>query len=314
VNSRTNFDTLVLQDDFMINSWWEIQVICDPKLEDSVFWRLQRFGCKGTVSQLKEQNYLIKGYIPQLNAKLLDIAALSLWLRQDALLLELSEPETSWQLIEEEDWSKSWKRHWKPQEIGDRFLVCPAWLEPPNQSDKLVIRLDPGSAFGTGSHPTTQLCLSSLEMRITSETPDQVIADIGCGSGILGIGAVLLGSKQVYGVDIDSLCVQAAAHNRELNQIAASDFIIAQGSAGKILELVPEGVDGVICNIQADVIIKLMPLLSQMTKPTGWAILSGIVLDQTMALAEVLEAHGWTVAALWKQGEWCCFNLRRSEE
>jgi ribosomal protein L11 methyltransferase len=181
----------------MANSWWEIQILCDPALEDLIFWRLDRFGCRGMSTEVKGHSLLLRAHLPQIQAHLLDLAALSLWLRQDALTVGLPVPITQWHLIDEEDWASSWKQHWEPQEIGDRFLIYPAWLPPPEQSDRLLLRLDPGAAFGTGNHPTTQLCLEALEMRIGDGSSEVEVADIGCGSGILSIGAVLLGAKKV---------------------------------------------------------------------------------------------------------------------
>ena len=140
----------------MANSWWEIQVLCDPALDESVFWRLEVFGCRGTASETKGHTSLVRGYLSQTQAQLLDLSALSLLLRQDALCAEMPIPAVQWQLIDEEDWSSSWKDYWHPQEIGDRFLINPAWIATP-ETDRLVLRLDPGMAFGTGTHATTEL-------------------------------------------------------------------------------------------------------------------------------------------------------------
>ena len=98
----------------MSNRWWEIIILCDPILEESIFWRLEQFGCSGTAVQVKEPNYLIRTYIPETKIQLVDLSALSLWLKQDAMLMEAVAPETQWQLIDEEDWSNSWKQYWQP--------------------------------------------------------------------------------------------------------------------------------------------------------------------------------------------------------
>jgi ribosomal protein L11 methyltransferase len=297
----------------MSHNWWEIEILCTPELEESVFWRLDNFGCRGMATELKKQSCLIRSYIPQIDIKLLDLAALSLWLRQDAINLELPYPIAQWRLIDDEDWSSSWKQNWQPTEVGDRFLVYPAWLEPPQECDRVILRLDPGVAFGTGTHPTTQLCLESLEMRLSVNPQEQVIADIGCGSGILSIGALLLGAKQVYAVDIDSLAIQAVQDNYELNQIDPQRIICQKGSIEALTSILEEGVDGILCNILAEVIIDLIPEMSEIAKPRCWGILSGILLDQAKPIADTLEQYGWTVATLWKQGEWCCFNIRRNQ-
>ncbi len=206
----------------MAYNWWEIRVLCDQSLEEVIFWRLESFGCRGTASQVKGNDCLVLAYLPEEQTQLLDLSALALNLRQDALCMNLPTPVMDWNLIEEEDWASSWKQYWQPQEIGDRFLIYPAWLALPEKSDRIILRLDPGAAFGTGTHPTTELCLESLEMRLGLEpNPEAIIADIGCGSGILSIGAALLGVRQIYAVDIDPLAIRSTINNGKLNQIEA---------------------------------------------------------------------------------------------
>lgn len=297
----------------MSNSWWEIQVTCDPSLEESVFWRLSQFGCSGTATEINNNHTIVRAYIPQIQRQILDIAALSLWFRQDALLSNVEEPLTNWKLIDEEDWSSTWKQYWEPTEIGDRILIQPAWLTPPEDTERLIVKLDPGAAFGTGTHTTTQLCIESLEMRLSVPQNSRIIADIGCGSGILSIAALLLGADKVYAVDVDPLAVDSARSNRHLNRIQSESLVINQGSIEQLLELVPEGVDGIACNILAEVIIELIPEMSALAKPKSWAILSGILMEQAESVSAVLEANGWSVAALWKRKEWCCFNIRRTD-
>lgn len=298
----------------MSNSWWEITILCHPHLEESINWRLDKFGCSGTSREIKGKSYIIQAYAPQIQYQSLDISALSLWLQQDALVLNLPQPLTRWKLIEEEDWASSWKEYWEPTEVGDRFIVYPAWLTPPEETNKLILRLDPGVAFGTGTHPTTQLCLESLEMRLSKSPENVVIADIGSGSGILSIGAILLGASQVYAVDIDPLTVKAAKENRDLNQIHRDQLVINKGSLTELLNLVNDGVDGIVCNILAEVIIDLIPHFSKIAKPNTWGVLSGILIEQSQAIADTLEQEGWIVAALWKRKQWCCFQIRKAPE
>lgn len=297
----------------MVTSWWEIQVFCDPNAEDLVFWRLTDFGCKGTSGERKSHTTrILKAYLPQQRAKLLDLSALALLLKQDALCAGLPVPDLQWNLIEEEDWSSSWKQYWRPQEVGDRFLINPAWLPLPETSDRLIIRLDPGVAFGTGTHATTQLCLEALEMRLDEPAQSVQIADIGCGSGILSVGAVLLGATQVYAVDIDPLAVETTRLSAQMNNIPGHQIVAVEGSLSNLIELVKEPVDGFVCNIIAEVIVDLIPQMEAIAKPKTWGILSGILLDQVKPVADTLEENGWIVATLWRRTDWCCLNIRRA--
>ncbi|MBD2020122.1 50S ribosomal protein L11 methyltransferase [Leptolyngbya sp. FACHB-36] len=296
----------------MANSWWEIQILCDLALEEVIFWRLETFGCRGMSSQTKGSSCLVCAYLPQEQAHLLDVAALALLLRQDALCVGQAIPAVQWNLIDEEDWSSTWKQHWKPQDIGDRFLINPAWLPVPESSDRLVLRLEPGVAFGTGEHATTQLCLESLEMRLGEHPEELIIADIGCGSGILSIGALLLGAKKAYAVDTDPLAVKATRENCHLNQIDEKRIVVDKGSVERIEQLIDAPVDGIVCNILAEVIIDLVPQMTAIAKPTTWGVLSGLLLDQAKPVADVLEENHWIVAALWKRQDWCCLHIRRS--
>jgi ribosomal protein L11 methyltransferase len=309
----------------MSNRWWEIAIECDPIFEESVFWRLEEFGCSGTATEIsnneneqsfefefEERRILIRTYIPEMEARISDLSTLSSYLKKDAESLKISVPEVEWHSIDEEDWASSWKQYWKPIEIGDRFVIYPAWETLPEKSSRLILRLDPGAAFGTGTHPTTQLCLESLEMRLYDNIKTQTIADIGCGSGILSIGSIILGAKKVYAVDTDSLAVKTCLSNFQLNQIDPDDLVVFNGSIEKIVET-EEIFDGITCNILAETIIKLFPQFNQITHEKSWAILSGILLSQADKIADIVEEHGWTVAALWKRKDWCCFNIRRSQ-
>jgi len=294
----------------MGTSWWEIEVTCTPELEEASYWRLERFGCRGTATTATRRGRVVRAYIPQVQVRLLDLSALALWLEEDAAQLGLPAPATVWNLLDDEDWARSWQKYWEPLAVGDRFLICPAWLTPP-ETRRTVLLLDPGAAFGTGTHATTQLCLEGLEMRITPRSPGGVVADIGCGSGILGVASLLLGATQVYGVDTDPLAPPAAMENAELNEIPPGRLIAEEGSIERLIELVPEECDGILCNIIAEVVLELIPRFAELAKPKCWGVVSGILLEQADPVAQALEQHGWQVGTLWRKDGWCSFNIRR---
>ena len=293
----------------MSNSWWEIKIDCTPDLEENIFWRLSEFGCKGMSTQTQDDRVLICAYIPQAQVKLLEISDLSLLLEDDAREIGEPLPVTKCNLIDEEDWSSSWKQHWQPQPIGERLLINPAWLDTPTDPERVTLQLDPGVAFGTGTHATTQLCLEALEMRLQPGT-NLTIADIGCGSGILSTAAILLGATQVYAVDNDPLAVKATGENRDLNLIPPAKLIVDLGSIEQLQLMIPAPVDGFVCNILADVIVQLAPSMAALVKPKGWAILSGILSSQVADVSHVLEKNGWVVGTVWNRQEWSCINLK----
>jgi ribosomal protein L11 methyltransferase len=294
----------------MSNCWWEIKIECVPSLEEDIFWRLSEFGCQGMSTQPYGKEIVISAYIPQVQVKLLEISALGDRIIADAKGMDCEAPEITCTTIDEEDWSSSWKTHWQAQPIGKRLLINPAWLDAPADTDRSILQLDPGVAFGTGTHMTTQLCLEALEMRLQPDT-NYTIADLGCGSGILSTAAILLGANCVYAVDTDPLAVKATEENRTLNCIPQSKLFVDRGSIERLQLMIPAPLDGFVCNILADVIIKMAPAMGNLVKPKGWAILSGILSTQVADVSRVMEQNGWVVATVWNRQEWSCINLKR---
>ena len=184
---------------------------------------------------------------------------------------------------------------------------------PDEHRDRLVIRMDPGSAFGTGSHPTTRLCLEALEQQ---PPRGGLVADLGCGSGVLGLAALHLGAQRVVAADTDSLAVRATAENRDLNQRTPEQLAVDLGSVETLQQLLgTQRADLLLCNILAPVIEALAPGFDSLIAPDGRALLSGLLVDQAPRLTEVLDALGWQVSERGAQGRWglLCICRRHSK-
>jgi ribosomal protein L11 methyltransferase len=225
--------------------------------------------------------------------------------------------------VADEDWSLSWKQHWAPDPIGTSLLVLPAWLEVPEEAqERRVIRLDPGPAFGTGSHPSTRLCLEGLEALATSQVRggapgDQPlkglrVADLGCGSGLLGLAALALGADWVYAVDTDPLAIRATEENAALNGFQA--LSVLEGSTAELESLLHgEPADVLLCNILAPVIAELSSSFPRLLKRNGQGLLSGLLVTQADGLLSALRTQGWeaTLAAI--QEPWARCDIRHAD-
>ncbi len=291
--------------------WWEVSVTCDLALEDSIYWAFDQLGSKGTASQTKDSQRIITAYLPQVQFQPTELE------RFKADLIETSPQrvDVSWQIIDGEDWAKSWKSHWQAEEIGDRLLINPAWMIPP-VTERTILTLDPGSAFGTGAHATTQLCLKALE---THDLQGATIADIGCGSGILSIVALLYGAQQAYAADVDPLAVQSTRANATLNQVPEAALQVQLGSVAEVITMAEVAgkspVNGIVCNILAEVIVELIiPHLSKLADANTWGILSGILTTKAPWVESHLNTHGWQVNRIDHQDEWCVMNICLASE
>jgi ribosomal protein L11 methyltransferase len=216
-------------------------------------------------------------------------------------------PPAQFRLVAEADWANAWKEHYRPIPIGQRLEITPAWLEAQDPR-RVTVRMDPGMAFGTGTHPTTQLCLELIEERFSrpgQPGPAEMI-DLGCGSGILAIAALKLGARAALGVDIDPEAATAAAENAALNGVAER-FEAGLGSsedirAGKFaLHRAPL----VAANILAVVIVRLLDDgLEQLLTPGGELLLSGILQEQAAEVEAALARRGLQVSERRVQGDW----------
>lgn len=200
---------------------------------------------------------------------------------------------------DEEDYQNSWKKYLFPEKVSEKFVVKPTWREYTPEADELIIELDPGRAFGTGSHPTTSLCLKLMEENISEG--DSVI-DVGTGSGILMIAADRLGASEIYGTDIDELAVESAKENLELNKISEEKAKVYKGDLIFVVE--NKKFDVVVANILADVLLILLHDISKVVKPNGKIIFSGIIEDKCELLKREVESLGFTVEEIKADKEW----------
>ena len=292
--------------------WQElkIQVLSDsvPLLEEKLF-------ASGAVSltylDAKDQPIFLETlnetplwesvFILSLFSETTDLEPLISELGQDRAIVNCNELKIK--TLADQDWETKWMVDFQPMQFGDKLWVCPSWITPPDPSAKNII-LDPGLAFGSGDHPTTSLCLSWLYDHITEE---QEVMDYGCGSGILSIAATLLGASTVYAVDYDPQAIIAISNNIEKNMI----------SKERIRTYLPEDlpsirVDCLIANILAMPLIELSEQFSNLTKPMGRLVLSGILEEQTNSVIqhykrwfeidEPQEKDGWVLISCTRKG------------
>lgn len=208
--------------------------------------------------------------------------------------------------VDETDWSNEWKKYFKPVKPGEKIVIKPSWEAYEPQGDEIVLHLDPGMAFGTGTHETTSLCIEALEKHIQA---DQLVYDIGCGSGILSVAAALLGAKQVVGIDLDALAVQIAKDNVNLNQVEDKVNIYE----GNLMDVLEHSGDVVVSNIIAEIIVKMSKDIRKYLKPGGIWISSGIIKDKQQEVKEAIIDAGLSILEIRSMGEWICMIAKAPE-
>ena len=289
---------------------WRLECSAVAELEESLLWKLEQLGCRHLASQrtpATHQRVTVLGWLSQ-----------ECWSREAVLALvtplaglaaAFDSPPPRFHLGEEppDDWSRSWKRHWQPDPVGRTLLVLPAWLDcPAEQSHRRVLRLDPGSAFGTGSHPTTRLCMEALEQQPLEGT---TVVDLGSGSGILSITALMLGAAYVVACDTDPLAVAATRNNAALNGLTTSQLQVIKGSSPELMALDQPPADLLLCNILAPVLAELAPSFRRLLAFHGCGWLSGLLMSQVPTLQQQLEGCGWTVECSAQQQGWALLSI-----
>jgi ribosomal protein L11 methyltransferase len=299
-------------------AWLEVSLVVDGELAEAVAEVLGRYAPNGVAIQATDIKQDVGG--EGIGVGPLRVCA---YLAADARLEETRQkleqalwflgrirpmPEPQFKSIQDADWSEAWKAHYQPILVGDRLVIQPAWLENP-APERLAVLMEPGMAFGTGTHPTTQLCLQTLEARLE---PGQNVIDVGCGSGILSIAAARLGAGKVVGVDIDREAIPIARENARLNDLAQRvDFHL--GSVDELLrgEFGLTRAPVVLANILATVIVRLLKVdLAELVEQGGILVLSGILESQLsgqdghLALLPILKQHGLRVIETRQIDDW----------
>ena len=217
-------------------------------------------------------------------------------------------PEPRFTVMRDDDWVEAWKRHYHPLRLGRHLYIRPLWRTVDDQRpDDVMLVLDPGTAFGTGTHPTTQLCLLALEDGVAQGAQ---VLDLGCGSGILGIAALKLGAARVLALDTDALAVKAAAHNAALNGVAPR-LTALEGSLERV-QAMRQSFDLLLCNILARVIVRLCDEgLGEVVRAGGHAIFSGIIDTQADEVEQALRRTGLEPFSRRTQGDWVAIEARK---
>lgn len=224
-------------------------------------------------------------------------------------------PAASYKQIADQNWMEAWKQHYKPILVGERLIILPAWMDSPDPK-RIPIKIDPGMAFGTGTHPTTQLCLKLMEKAILGSrlsNNELRVIDIGCGSGILSIAALKLGAHAVLGVDIDAGSIVNARENAGTNQVG-NELLLEVGSVQEILggKFAFRKAPLVLANILAPVIIRLFDAgLANLIEENGAIILSGILQEQAQNVIEAAQAKGLRMNEQKQMGDWVAMTMSR---
>ena len=299
-----------------IKDWYKLTFLIESDSEEMIIWKLNELGIFSFSFE-----YLIKNE----NKKEVNI-----WLpvndwgessRCDfekiiSKLLNINDPKNQffdWSIIKEEDWLTSWKKYWGPELVGNHFLILPCWINLDEKfKDKKIIKIDPGAAFGTGSPPSTYLCLEKMENIFFS---DKKILDIGSGSGILSVAARLRGAKEVCAVDNDYLAINSTKSNFQLNFGNLNNLNTYLGSFNElILKNQFKEFDFVLCNILAEVIKEMIPNIYKCLRKNGEVIFSGILNSQKDEIIKILIQNDLKLLDVSTRKDWACISAQKTSD
>jgi len=271
-------------------------VVEDPDIDPEEDWAedaIGRAGCHAVTAYLPEDSQT------EQRCRILE-EKLSLLSRRPGLISRIS-----YKKLDDEDWAHVWKAYFWPEKISDNLVVKPTWREYQAGAGEVVIELDPGMAFGTGTHPTTVLCMAMIEKFLK---PDDCFLDVGTGSGILMIAAAKLGAARVSGIDKDEIAVEIATANLELNAVEPQRF---QVNTGNLIDQTHDTYDMIAANILTHVILDLIVDIKRVLNPGGIFICSGIVDKNHNQVTEALQNIGFEILEIVHKEEWVAITARR---
>ncbi len=301
-------------------TYWEVCIEINPVCSDVICDIIQtEFDCEGIITA--EEKYknleltestenIIKAYVV---ADVLDFDMVKNFFKikkQDLIDREIFTCDIgSWDVSikkqKNEDWSKKWKEHWKPSKISNRIVICPTWEKYEQEQGEIIVNIDPGNAFGTGTHATTQLCVNACEKYMPLNAS---VADIGCGSGILAICAMKLGAKSACAVDTDETVIETAMTNAKVNN---ENSIVFKNASSDILK--DESFDFVFANILHNILAEIMPDLKRIMKKGAKIVLSGILEGKEGVVLRAIEKNKLKIIEEKRQKEWIAFVVQKED-
>lgn len=258
-------------------------------------------------AKFPKEGVLVKTYLPE-NKNALETAQ-RIKLEIDKLKdykIDIGENKVEIAEIHEEDWANNWKQYFKPLQVSDRLTIKPTWEDYTPSDDELIIEIDPGMAFGTGTHATTKLSLRALEKHLQH---DGVVLDVGAGSGVLSIAAALLGAKKVYAYDLDDVAVKSTQVNTELNQLSKK-ITVRQNN---LLDGVSVKADLIVSNILAEIIVQFIDDAWNNLKPNGLFITSGIIQDKKQLVIDALQDQQFEIVEVNELDDWISIIAKKGE-
>lgn len=308
-------------------TWLEYCLATSPDQLDGVAARLTANGAEGLVIEdekdfrrFLEDNRQYWDYVDEeLEKRMTGVAQVKFYVpatdagraEAEGYLKGITDVSTTVKPMEEEDWANSWKKYYQPLEIGKRLYIVPEWLPHEAPEGRVSLILNPGLTFGTGAHPTTQLCLEGVER---CAQKGQRVLDLGCGSGILSIAALKLGADYGLGVDIDPKAPDVARENAELNNVSQESYRLLAGDVlgDRFLqaELAEGKWDLILANIVADVIIPLSAMVGPWLVPGGKFLCAGIIDARAAEVRTALEQNGFAMEEAPERKGWCAFQCR----